>query len=171
MEAQEPASPAKVGRRAGGPLDRRGLRTGSGRTRPLDLATAGRQVGRTGDRRFHRQGRRAQRTEKNELKPWLKEQWVLPKPHDADYVAAMEDVLEVYQRPYDEQRPVVCVDEATKQLVADVTPPLPMEPGQPGRQGDEYERRGTANLFLGVDPLAGARPAGAREPATARDVC
>ena len=72
---------------------------------------------------------------KNELKPWLKEQWVLPKPQDADYVAAMEDVLEVYQRPYDEQRPVVCVDEATEQLVADVTPPLPMEPGQPARTG------------------------------------
>ena len=97
------------------------------------------------------------RTEKNELKPWLKEQWVLPKPHDADYVAAMEDVLEVYQRPYDEQRPVVCVDEATKQLVANVTPPLPMEPGQPARQDYEYERRGTANLFMVCEPLAGRR--------------
>lgn len=66
----------------------------------------------------------------------------------------MEDVLEVYQRPYDQQRPVVCVDEATKQLVADVTPPLPMEPGQPARQDYEYERRGTANLFLVCEPLA-----------------
>jgi DDE superfamily endonuclease len=87
----------------------------------------------------------------------LKEQWVLPKPHDADYVAAMEDVLEVYQRPYDERRPLVCVDEATKQLVADVTPPLPMEPGQPARQDYEYERRGTANLFMVFEPLAGRR--------------
>lgn len=69
----------------------------------------------------------------------------------------MEDVLEVYQRPYDEQRPVVCVDEATKQLVADVTPPLPMEPGQPARQDYEYERRGTANLFMVCEPLAGRR--------------
>jgi hypothetical protein len=87
----------------------------------------------------------------------LKEQWVLPKPQDADFVAAMEDVLEVYQRPYDEQRPVVCVDEATKQLVADVTPPLPMEPGRPARQDYEYERRGTANLFMVCEPLAGRR--------------
>jgi DDE superfamily endonuclease len=87
----------------------------------------------------------------------LKEQWVLPKPHDADFVAAMEDVLEVYQRPYDKQRPVVCVDEATKQLVADVTPPWPMEPGRPARQDYEYERRGTANLFMAFEPLAGRR--------------
>lgn len=69
----------------------------------------------------------------------------------------MEDVLEVYQRPYDEQHPVVCVDEATKQLVADVTPPVPMEPGQPARQDYEYERRGTANLFMVCEPLAGRR--------------
>ena len=69
----------------------------------------------------------------------------------------MEDVLEVYSRPYDEQRPVVCVDEASKQLVADVTPPLPMQPGQPAREDYEYERRGTANLFMVCEPLAGRR--------------
>lgn len=82
---------------------------------------------------------------------------MLSKQHDADYVSAMEDVLEVYQRASDPQRPVVCVDEATKQLVADVTPPLPMEPGQPVRQDYEYERRGTANLFMVFEPLAGRR--------------
>lgn len=69
----------------------------------------------------------------------------------------MEDVLEVYSRPYDEQRPVVCVDEASKQLVADVTPPLPMQPGQPAREDYEYERCGTANLFMVCEPLAGRR--------------
>lgn len=69
----------------------------------------------------------------------------------------MEDVLEVYTRPYDAKRPVVCVDEASKQLVADVTPPLPMQPGQPARQDYEYERRGTANLFMIFEPLAGHR--------------
>ena len=69
----------------------------------------------------------------------------------------MEDVLEVYRRPYDEARPVVCVDEATKQLVADVTPPVPMQPSQPLRQDYEYERRGTANLFMVSEPLAGQR--------------
>jgi hypothetical protein len=87
----------------------------------------------------------------------LKEHWVLPKEADAEFVCAMEDVLEVYTRPYDPQRPVVCVDEASKQLVADVTPPLPMQPGQPARSDYEYERCGTANLFMAVEPLAGQR--------------
>jgi hypothetical protein len=82
---------------------------------------------------------------------------VLPKAADADFVCAMEDVLQVYMRPYDGQRPMICVDEATKQLVADVTPPLPMEPGQPARQDYEYERRGTANIFMVCEPLAGQR--------------
>lgn len=87
----------------------------------------------------------------------MKQQWVLPKEADAEFVCAMEDVLEVYTRPYDPKRPVVCVDEASKQLVADVTPPLPMRPGQPARQDYEYERRGTANLFMQCEPLAGRR--------------
>jgi hypothetical protein len=82
---------------------------------------------------------------------------VLPKEANADYVCAMEDVLEVYTRPYDPDRPVVCLDEASKQLVDDVTPPLPMEPGQPARQDCEYERCGTANLFMVFEPLAGQR--------------
>jgi len=87
----------------------------------------------------------------------LQEQWVLPKRADAEFVCAMEDVLEVYSRPYAPERPMVCVDEASKQLVADVTPPLPMQPGQPARQDYEYERRGTANLFMLFEPLAGWR--------------
>jgi hypothetical protein len=87
----------------------------------------------------------------------LKETWVLPKEANADYVCAMEDVLEVYTRPYDPNRPVVCVDEASKQLVADVIASLPMEPGQPLRQDYEYERCGTANLFMVFEPLAGQR--------------
>jgi hypothetical protein len=82
---------------------------------------------------------------------------VLPKEANADYVCAMEDVLEVYTRPYDPNRPVVCLDEASKQLVADVTPPLPTAPGQPARQDYEYERCGTANLFMVFEPLAGER--------------
>jgi DDE superfamily endonuclease len=69
----------------------------------------------------------------------------------------MEDVLEVYTRPYDAQRPVVCLDEASKQLVADVTPPRPVPPGHPARQDYEYERCGTANLFMLFEPLAGQR--------------
>lgn len=69
----------------------------------------------------------------------------------------MEDVLDVYKRPYDAQQPVVCLDEASKQLVAEVNAPLPPEPGQPKRVDYEYERRGTANVFMVFEPLAGQR--------------
>lgn len=65
----------------------------------------------------------------------------------------MEDVLEVYKRPYDEQRPLVCMDETSKQLLEDKIEPLPMEPGQPQRYDYEYIRRGVANLFLCFMPL------------------
>jgi hypothetical protein len=69
----------------------------------------------------------------------------------------MEDVLDVYHRPYDPQRPVVCVDEASKQLIVEVRAPLPPQPGQVAKYDSEYERRGTANLFMAVEPLAGKR--------------
>jgi transposase len=69
----------------------------------------------------------------------------------------MEDVLDVYCRPYDPRYPVVCMDESSKQLLADVRPPLPMEPGQPQRVDDHYERGGTCNLFLACEPLRGWR--------------
>jgi hypothetical protein len=100
---------------------------------------------------------RAADVKKNEIKPWLKQHWVLPKPDDPDFVCAMEDVLDVYQRPPDPLRPLVTLDEASKQLVADVTPPVPMQPGRPTRQDYEYERRGTANLFMLFAPLEGWR--------------
>lgn len=69
----------------------------------------------------------------------------------------MEDVLEVYTRPYDPEQPQVCVDEVSKQLVKDITPPVSMQPGQPAREDYEYERCGTANLFMICEPLAGRR--------------
>jgi transposase len=67
----------------------------------------------------------------------------------------MEDVLEVYQRPYDPKRPQVCIDETSKQLVAHTRAPVAASPGQPARQDDEYKRCGTANVFLAVEPLTG----------------
>ncbi len=71
----------------------------------------------------------------------------------------MEDVLDVYARPYDPRRPVVCGDEKLVTLHADVQPPLPVAPGLPERVDYEYERVGTANLFVTVEPLAGWRHA------------
>lgn len=69
----------------------------------------------------------------------------------------MEDVLEVYHRPHDPQRPVVCMDECSKQLIGEVREPLPPKPGHVAKQDSEYERRGTANVFMAVEPLAGKR--------------
>jgi hypothetical protein len=60
----------------------------------------------------------------------------------------MEDVLEVYTRPYDPLRPQVCLDETSRQLLGDVTPSLPLAPGRPAREDDEYVRHGVCNLFL-----------------------
>jgi hypothetical protein len=69
----------------------------------------------------------------------------------------MEDVLEVYHRPHDPSRPVVCMDECSKQLIAEIREPLPPRPGDVAKYDSEYERRGTANLFMAVEPLAGQR--------------
>jgi hypothetical protein len=69
----------------------------------------------------------------------------------------MEDVLDVYHRPYDENRPLVCLDEASKQLIGEVIEPIPAEPGQPERFDYEYTRNGTANLFMISEPLLGWR--------------
>jgi len=82
---------------------------------------------------------------------------VIPPKANADFVCALEDVLEVYTRPYDPQRPMVCLDESSKQLVKETRCPIPARPGQPRRVDYEYERNGTANLFMVFEPLAGRR--------------
>jgi hypothetical protein len=71
------------------------------------------------------------RSKKNVLKPWLKGQWCIPPEASADFVCAMEDVLDVYQRPYDDTPPLIGMDESSKQLVKEVRPPLPGQPGRP----------------------------------------
>jgi DDE superfamily endonuclease len=81
----------------------------------------------------------------------------------------MEDVLEVYHRPYDEKRPLVALDEASKQLVGEVVQPLPPEPGQPERFDYEYVRNGTANLFMVSEPLLGWRAVQLTQRRTAKD--
>jgi DDE superfamily endonuclease len=91
------------------------------------------------------------------LQPHLKEYWAIPPEHSAEFVAAMEDVLEIYQRPLDSARPVICMDETSKQLVGETRLALPAAPDQPRREDYEYERHGVANLFLFCEPLAGWR--------------
>ena len=87
---------------------------------------------------------------------WQKQEWCIPKV-SAEFVANMEDVLDLYAEAYDPQRPVVCFDETSTQLLAETRPSLPPRPGLPRRQDYEYRREGTRNLFLACEPLAGWR--------------
>jgi transposase len=85
-----------------------------------------------------------------DLKPWQKKMWCIPKV-DAEYVARMEDVLELYAEPTDPRRPVVCFDETPRQLIGESRVPLPTEPARPARVDYEYRRNGTANVFMFLD--------------------
>jgi hypothetical protein len=83
--------------------------------------------------------------------------WCIPPKANAEFVWRMEAVLDLYKLPYDPLFPVVCMDEASKQLVGEVRSPLPVQPGQLTRQDSEYERKGTCNLFMFLEPLRGWR--------------
>ena len=105
------------------------------------------------------------RLAENHLKPWRKDMWCVPRV-DADYVARMEDVLDLYAEAPDPKRPVVCFDESPIQLIGEARQPIPAEPGQPERYDYEYRRNGTANLFVFLDrTVPGAR---SRLPSIAR---
>jgi hypothetical protein len=90
------------------------------------------------------------RLAENDLKPWRKEMWCIPNV-DGDYVARMEDVLELYAEAPDPKRPVVCFDESPTQLIGEVRQPIPAKPGQVERYDYEYRRKGTLNLFIFLD--------------------
>jgi hypothetical protein len=94
---------------------------------------------------------------------------VIPPEHDGEYVARMEDVLEVYQRPYDPAAPVVCMDEKSVQLLKETRPSMPATPGRAERIDYEYERNGTANIFMFCEPLAGWRQTRVTERRTKTD--
>lgn len=94
---------------------------------------------------------------------------MIPPKHDGEFVAAMEDVLDLYQQPYDPEAPVVCMDEASKQLVGEVRPSVRPAPGRPARVDYEYERKGTANIFLFTEPLRGWRSTSVTRQRARRD--
>ncbi len=94
---------------------------------------------------------------------------MIPPEANAEFVAAMEDVLEVYSRPFDPERPVVCLDETSKQLIVETRVPVPAAPGRPARHDYEYERNGTANLFMVFAPLEGLRRCRAIRYSSRRD--
>jgi hypothetical protein len=99
----------------------------------------------------------------------LVKEWCIPPDQNAEFVCAMEDVLDVYTRPYDPRFPQICMDELTKQLVGETRAPLPLEPGVPARYDTEYIRHGVRNLFVAVEPLQGWRSVEVTEHRTRRE--
>jgi len=90
------------------------------------------------------------RLKEKKIKPWQKKMWCIPKV-DGEFVARMEDVLDLYGEAPDPLRPVICFDESPTQLIGEVRTPIPPAPGRPERYDNEYKRNGTANLFVFVD--------------------
>ena len=99
----------------------------------------------------------------------MKGYWCIPKKQDADFVACMEDIIDVYERPYARKRPVVCLDEKPLQLLGEVREPLPMRPGAVEKIDAEYKRNGTCSIFAIVEPLTGHQHISVRERRTALD--
>jgi hypothetical protein len=122
----------------------------------MDHAIVGRPAGAGGDRGGDFRRDRAADPQKNVLKPWQKQQWCIPAV-GSEFVWRREDVLEVYALPNDPNTPQVCFDECPYQLLDEVREPLPPQPGKPAREDCEYEREGTCNLFLFLEPHLGWR--------------
>lgn len=108
------------------------------------------------------------RLAENKLKPWRRDMWCIPKV-DAEFVARMEDVLDLYAEDPDPQQPVVCFDESPTQLIGEVRAPIPAQPGQLERFDCEYRRAGTRNLFVFVDAHRSWRHVKVTERRTAQD--
>jgi hypothetical protein len=103
------------------------------------------------------------------LKPWKVVGWVIPPNQNSHFVAAMEQVLDIYKRPYNKSFPVVCMDESPKQLIKETRMAIAMKPGFEAREDFEYERCGVANIFLVSEPLKGRRYVEVRERKTKID--
>ena len=123
----------------------------------MELEIAEKRDGETDVCRDHFSRDDPNNTEKNELKPWLKEQWSIPPKENAAFVAQMEDVLDVYMQAYDPKRPLVCMDEMPRQLLEDIHEPQRVAPGKAAREDYTYERHGVVNLFMLFEPLQGRR--------------
>ena len=106
---------------------------------------------------------------KNELKPWLKKQWCVPPKEDADFVASMEKVLDLYQEPMNINEPLITMDELNKQLTKEVRTPMPAQTGSYEKYDFEYERNGTANIFMLYAPHTNWRDVKVTDQRTAKD--
>jgi hypothetical protein len=95
--------------------------------------------------------------------------WCIPPKQNAAFVACMEDILDLYKQPYDENRPVICMDEKPYQLLGEVRNPIPMRECSPKRVDNEYKRNGVCSIFMLTEPLSGWRYVHARERRTKID--
>ena len=93
--------------------------------------------------------------QRNELRPHLSEYWCIPPKEDGEFVAHMEDILDIYQQPYDPKRPLWCMDEKPYQLLGESREPIPMRPGDIAKIDSEYVRNGTASIFCFIQPHSG----------------
>lgn len=82
---------------------------------------------------------------------------MIPPEQSAEFVCGMEHILDLYEKPYDPQQPLVCIDEGLKQLISEIRQPLPLTPGQPQRYDYAYEREGSCSFFIAFEPLQGRR--------------
>ena len=133
----------------------------------VDALTAGRQARRALHLRNRKRQHDPAQPKKNETKPWLVGRFCIPPDKNAAFVLAMEDVLEVYHRPYDPARPQVCLDETSKQLLEHTRTPLAASPGMPARIDDEYSDVEPPSAFakkmeIGPLPLQLGKRAGIR---------
>ena len=158
LARKRPYGPAvsQAGWCPGGPADRRGLQCAPGRPGAVDAHVIGGQAGGTGRRRHHQCGVCPHHAQKNDLKPWQHKQWVIPPQANAAFVCAMEDVLEVYTRPYDPRRPQVCVDETSKQLVAETRAAHPGGAGAAGARRLRVRAPGHSQSVHGLRAVGGA---------------
>src|SRR5258707_2505389 len=127
-------------------MDCAGLFQTSQGTRALDLAAVGEKGRGTANCRSRQRLDDWAGTKKNILQPHRRQCWVIPPKANSAFVAAMEDVLAVYTPPRDPDRPLACLDESSKQLLAETPVPIPMKPGRPAPCGYEYDRNCNAKL-------------------------
>ncbi|MBL4738154.1 MAG: IS630 family transposase [SAR324 cluster bacterium] len=110
-----------------------------------------------------------QTLKKKEIKPWQRKEWCIAPQNHAGFVCAMEDILNVYQRDYSVHNPLVCMDETSKQLTKETRVPIPANTDHVEYYDSEYERNGTANIFMFFNPIEGKRRVDITDNRTAKD--
>ena len=134
----------------------------------MDVALIGRSDGGVGDRGSALVRDSEAGTKKNDLKPWQKKQWCIGQIN-GEFLARMEDVLDLYEERYDPKRPVVCFDERSCQLLQDMVEPIAMKPGNVRKEDYHYKRNGTGTILMACEPLAGKRITQTTEQRTTQD--